>query len=186
LAYEYLIAYSYYLSFHWNANILRAKQLQRKEQRKLLPWVTLHIWTEPLSLLTLVILDKYAMILDSSFKIPGTNRTIGIGPILGLTPVAGPLIGYVYSAMLIFKLVQLGASKRLVLEMLGNITLDATVGTIPLLGTIFDFVFKANNRNVRLLLEYHDEGKHTESSVTIFLTLALLIFAFVGALGYAT
>ncbi len=41
--------------------------------------------------------------------------------------------------------------------------LDALVGTVPILGNIFDLVFKANNRNALLMREYYDEGRHTGS-----------------------
>jgi hypothetical protein len=35
--------------------------------------------------------------------------------------------------------------------MIGNIVLDWLVGSIPVLGSIFDFAFKANLRNLQLL-----------------------------------
>ncbi|MER9357932.1 DUF4112 domain-containing protein [Mesorhizobium sp. M0514] len=35
--------------------------------------------------------------------------------------------------------------------MLGNVLLDTLVGSVPILGSIFDVYFKANNRNIRLL-----------------------------------
>jgi hypothetical protein len=44
--------------------------------------------------------------------------------------------------------------------MLGNITLDYLISSIPILGDIFDFAFKANERNLRLLKQHQLEGKH--------------------------
>nr|WP_245264093.1 DUF4112 domain-containing protein [Mesorhizobium sp. LSHC424B00] len=35
--------------------------------------------------------------------------------------------------------------------MLGNVLLDTLVGSVPILGSIFDVYFKANNRNITLL-----------------------------------
>nr|WP_244604688.1 MULTISPECIES: DUF4112 domain-containing protein [Mesorhizobium] len=34
--------------------------------------------------------------------------------------------------------------------MLGNVLLDTAGGSVPLLGSIFDVYFKANNRNIKL------------------------------------
>jgi len=42
-----------------------------------------------------------------------------------------------------------------------NVVLDLTFGAIPVFGDIFDFVFKANERNIRLLDAYHMEPHRT-------------------------
>jgi phosphoglycerol transferase MdoB-like AlkP superfamily enzyme len=68
--------------------------------------------------------------------------------------------------------------------MLGNATLDALVGTIPVLGWIFDFSYKANTRNLKLLTEHYTEGKHRGSAkpviisilVIMLMVLALIVF----------
>lgn len=118
-------------------------------------------------------LEKYANWLDSKFKIPGTKSTIGIDPLIGMIPVAGDIAGYGFSILLIFYMIKHGASKMLVLKMLGNATLDALIGAIPVLGTIFDFVYKANERNYILLKEYHGENKHQGSTLPFFIGLLI-------------
>ena len=129
-------------------------------------------------------LDKYARLLDSSIKVPGTNKSFGLDPILGLIPIAGGVVGFGFSVLLLLKIVQLGASKRLLAKMFGNVILDATLGSVPLLGTIFDFVYKANERNLKLFREYHDEGKHRESVLPYFIAFTLIGLGMILAICY--
>lgn len=48
---------------------------------------------------------------------------------------------------------RLGVPRRVIALMLTNVGLDFALGSIPLLGDVFDVAFKANRRNVRLLLD---------------------------------
>ena len=102
--------------------------------------------------------QKMSTLLDNQFKI-GKFR-FGIDPLLNIIPVAGDIFGFIMSVIIILTLVQHGASGKLVVKMLRNAALDALVGTIPILGTIFDFGFKANARNVKLLEEHYIQNKH--------------------------
>ncbi len=96
-------------------------------------------------------LGRLADVLDSRFRIPGTNQTFGVDAILGIVPVGGDIVGLVASAAVVGRAVQIGARGWTLVLMLVNVALDATVGSVPVLGTVFDVVYKANNRNVRLL-----------------------------------
>ena len=126
-------------------------------------------------------LDTLADWLDSRFTIPGTDIRFGLDAVVGLIPGAGNAAGYLASSALVLTMARHGASMRLVVRMLLNIALDATVGAIPILGSIFDVAFKANNRNVRLLREHYAEGKHTGSVWPVVLA-ALAGLLLVGAL----
>lgn len=97
--------------------------------------------------------------MDYNFKIPGTNWKFGIDFILGLFPGLGDGISFLISGLLVLSMVRHGVKKAVIVRMLGNIVLDAVVGSIPLLGNIFDLVFKANKRNYILLLEHQVHGK---------------------------
>lgn len=91
-------------------------------------------------------------LLDDAFTIPGTNYRIGLDPILGLVlPGGGDIASTMTSGLIILRAVQRGAPKVLVLRMLANLGIDTVLGSIPLLGDLFDFVFKANRRNLDLL-----------------------------------
>lgn len=100
---------------------------------------------------------RLANLLDSRFRIPGTKQTFGVDAVVGLLPGAGDLVGLVAAAYVVAQAVRLGVRGWTLGRMLANMGLDATVGSIPLLGTVFDVVYKANNRNVRLLEQHvHD------------------------------
>lgn len=94
---------------------------------------------------------RLADLLDSRFRIPGTQQTFGVDAVLGLVPGAGDAVGLVAAAFVVTQAVRLGARGWTLANMLVNAALDATVGSVPVLGTVFDVVYKANNRNVRLL-----------------------------------
>lgn len=96
-------------------------------------------------------LDHLSTLLDSRFRIPGTPIRFGWDSILGLIPGAGDLASLGPSAYLIYKGYRLGARKRTILRMTTNTGLDFVVGAVPVLGDVFDLVFKANNRNFALL-----------------------------------
>jgi hypothetical protein len=56
---------------------------------------------------------------------------------------------------------QTGASKLTLARMLGNVAADFAIGAVPVLGDVFDFVFKASRRNVRLLEQHLDSKAST-------------------------
>ena len=105
--------------------------------------------------------NRWARLLDTKFTIPGTEIRFGADFLMGLVPGAGDLLSMGFSAVLIKTMAQHGASPILVLRMLANVALDTIVGTVPLLGNVFDLFYKANYRNAQLMREYYDEGKHT-------------------------
>lgn len=121
-------------------------------------------------------IENLAHWMDSRFFIPGTNIRFGIDPLLSLFPIIGDLVTYVISGMLIYTMHNHGASRKVVIKMILNSTLDAVIGAIPLVGTIFDIFYRANDRNVRLLKEHYFEGKHQGSGKGILIVVALVAF----------
>jgi hypothetical protein len=96
-------------------------------------------------------LDLLAALLDSRWRIPGTSIRFGLDALVGLVPVLGDAATGVVSAYIVLRARNCGAGKTLVARMLGNVLIDTVVGSIPILGSIFDVYFKANNRNISLL-----------------------------------
>jgi hypothetical protein len=124
--------------------------------------------------------EQIAYLLDEKFRIPGTNFRFGLDPILNLIPVAGDLSGFALSAALILTMAKNGASGKIVALMAVNAMLDLTIGAIPILGQIFDFTYKANSKNIRLLKEHYEEGRHQGSGKGVWATaLIVLILLFV-------
>ena len=123
--------------------------------------------------------DGFSRLLDTKFRIPGTDIRFGVDFLLGLFPGAGDLISFGFSGVLVTTMARHGASPLLALKMLFNVALDALVGTIPVLGNIFDLLYKANYRNAVLMKEYYDEGEHTGSVWPAVLTVIIgLLFIF--------
>ena len=113
-------------------------------------------------------LKQIAWLLDSSIPIPGTRFTIGIEALIGLFPFIGDLIGVLLSSYVLAEAARLGAPKSVLMRMSANIALEGVVGMIPFAGDVFDAVFKANQRNVRLLEAWLDEPRRTARSSRIF------------------
>ncbi|WP_262915266.1 DUF4112 domain-containing protein [Niabella ginsengisoli] len=131
---------------------------------------------------------RITRLMDEQFSIGGFK--FGLDPILNLIPVAGDISGYIISISLIITMVKHGASGRLAAKMLVNATLDALIGAIPVLGWVFDFTYKANTRNLKLLSEHYTEGKHRGSArpvivgiiITMFIVLALIVYLIISVL----
>jgi len=141
-------------------------------------------------LATLKRLERYAELTDSRFRIPFTKIHFGIDALVGLIPFVGETIGLVLSVYLLLEASKLGVPTSLKMKMLGNVLIDWLVGLVPIAGDIADVAFKANVRNVKLLVEHIDlehqrrkaaleskgaSGIRHISRFTFMLLLALLI-----------
>jgi hypothetical protein len=131
-------------------------------------------------------IEQIARLMDSRFIIPGTKIRFGIDPLLSLFPIFGDLITYIISGALIYTMHTQGASRNVVIKMILNSTLDALIGAVPLVGTIFDIFYRANDRNVRLLREHYFEGKHRGSGNGVLIFIALVAILIVAAAFYGT
>ena len=95
-----------------------------------------------------------ARLLDSAFRIPGTNRTIGLDAVLGFVPGVGDAVSAALSSYIIWEARQLGIPRWKIARMIGNVAVDTAVGVVPFVGDLFDVVFKANQRNLRIVLDH--------------------------------
>jgi hypothetical protein len=68
-----------------------------------------------------------------------------------------------------------GVSRKVIILMMLNISIDAALGGIPILGNYFDFFYKANLKNVRLLKKHYSEGKYQGSGNEIIFFIALIL-----------
>ena len=94
---------------------------------------------------------RISRVLDDLVRIPGTERRIGLDPFFGLLPGLGDWLPLLVSFDLLVSAARLGAGFAVLARMLGNIVLDALIGTVPLAGDLFDLGWKANRRNLALL-----------------------------------
>ncbi|HSE41318.1 MAG TPA: DUF4112 domain-containing protein [Acidobacteriota bacterium] len=114
-------------------------------------------------------LDQIAWFLDNAFKVPGVNWRFGAEAIIGLIPGAGDIISGTIGLMLLFRAFQFKLPKIVILRMIVNTLLDITVGAIPFLGDIFDFIFKSNSRNMALFREYAEQPAQSTTRHWIFI-----------------
>ncbi len=99
-------------------------------------------------------LARIARLLDSMFRIPGTGLTLGLDNLLGIIPGIGDGAAAIPAFWLVWRARELGAPPRAIRLMILNVLIDLVLGTVPILGDLFDIAFNANIRNVRLL-EWH-------------------------------
>ena len=121
--------------------------------------------------------ENLAALMDDSFKIPFTNIRFGLDPIIGLIPGFGEAASFSISSLLILAMVKHGVSGSLAIKMVGNVLVDTIIGSIPFFGDIFDFAKKANRKNIQLLKEHHEEGKHSGSGIGLMIGIGLLLLA---------
>ena len=107
-----------------------------------------------------------ARLMDDRFAVPGTRIRFGLDTLLGLLPGLGDALTSAISLLIVHHAWQSGAPKRVLARMLGNVGMDFVVGAVPLLGDLFDFAWKANRRNARLL-EAHLTGQTAKGTVKI-------------------
>jgi hypothetical protein len=95
-----------------------------------------------------------SMLMDQSIVLPSGYR-IGLDPLIGLLPGIGDALASLVSCYLIYESARLGIRKRVLARMVGNVIIDSLVGSFPVLGDVFDAVWKSNMRNLRLLDQHY-------------------------------
>lgn len=95
--------------------------------------------------------DRLAYWLDDRFRLPGTEIRVGLDGLVGLVPGVGDAVTAGLGAYILTEAWGLGAPGRVLAHMLFNLAIDAVVGSVPVLGDVFDVGWKANRRNVDLL-----------------------------------
>jgi hypothetical protein len=92
--------------------------------------------------------------MDSQVRVPVIGLRIGADAILGLVPGVGDIITGAIGAYLIYEAQRLGIPRSAVVRMVANIAVDTAIGAIPFAGDIWDFFFRANDRNMQILARH--------------------------------
>ncbi len=121
-------------------------------------------------------LRRLAWLLDSAIRLPGGFR-IGLDGLIGLVPGVGDLLGAVLSSYIVIEAARMKVGGSVLMRMVGNIALELGVGLVPVAGDLFDFAFKANTRNVRLIEAYLDQPQATRRRSRWQVRAALLALA---------
>ena len=104
-------------------------------------------------------------ILERAFVIPGINRPIGLDSLVGLIPVVGDIATALMGAYIVWEARNLGMSKLQLTRMAANVGIDTALGAIPFAGDVFDFFWRSNTKNLKIIRKHLD--KHHPGTRTI-------------------
>jgi Domain of unknown function (DUF4112) len=129
-------------------------------------------------------LDTLSHYLDDFFRIPAVGWRFGLDALVGLIPNVGDTITSFASFYILIAGVRYGVPKITLLRMAFNIGLDYVVGSIPFIGDAFDFVWKANKQNMKLIRE-RATGKNvgtTGDYIFVFVIILVLILVLIASI----
>ena len=132
------------------------------------------------------LIKRLAWLLDSSIRVPGTQFRFGLDAIIGLIPWAGDVVGSVLSFGIIGLAFQMGASRWTLMRMGFNVLVELLVGAIPVVGDVFDAIYKANEKNVRLLERSVSQPRAQRKDFWFVSSIGLVLLAALGLSIYAT
>jgi len=139
-------------------------------------------------------LEVLSRLMDSVFEVPGLGWRFGLDALVGLVPGIGDLLSTTVSVyILLIAATRYRLSRITLLRMTLNIAFDFVVGSIPVVGDLFDFWWKANERNIRLLRQRasHPEPRGLRATAGDWafvgvVVAALLVFVIaIGAITWA-
>jgi hypothetical protein len=124
----------------------------------------------------LVTLRRFAYLMDEAVPIPGTKKRVGLDAGLSLIPGVGEIIGALLSAWIIVGALRHRVPLPRILRMVLYVLLDMTLGSVPIAGTIFDWLFEENVINLNALILHRDRTRPPRSFGSIA-AAAIAIFA---------
>jgi len=125
--------------------------------------VELPMGTDPLSVRRRI--EALERMLEGMVKVPVLGRKVGLDAVLGLIPVAGDAIAAVLGMYIVWEARNLGMPRWQIWRMTANVGVDTLIGAVPLAGDLFDFVYRSNSRNLKIIRKHLD--KHHPASVTL-------------------
>ena len=96
-------------------------------------------------------------LLEGMIEVPGLGRKVGLDALLGLVPVAGDAIAAALGLYLVWEARNLGMPRWQLWRMAGNVGVDTLIGAVPLAGDLFDFLYRSNTRNLKIVLKHLDK-----------------------------
>ena len=113
--------------------------------------------------------------LDDGIRIPGTKQGIGLDAILGFfVPGVGDAITSAGSLGLFGLALKRRVPTVILLRMLLNQGIDTVVGSVPMLGDVFDVFYRSNRKNLELI-ERHQRGGGTKPAAADYLVVGVAL-----------
>jgi hypothetical protein len=119
-------------------------------------------------------LRQLSRLLDSAIVIPGTKQRIGLDPIIGLIPGGGDTISAALSGYIIIEAALMGLPREALVRMVMNLLIDTVVGSVPVLGDVFDVVSKANLRNMQIVESHVKAPQPSAKADKLFIVLLIV------------
>lgn len=127
-------------------------------------------------------LRRFSFYMDEALTIPGTPIKVGLGPLIGLIPGVGDIIGAILSSWIIVGALRHRVPARIIGRMVLNIGIDLVGGAVPVAGDLFDFFYEENIKNMRLLEQHRDRKRPPRSTAAIaFVASLIVLFIFLMA-----
>lgn len=118
--------------------------------------------------------------LDELVSVPGTPVKVGLDPVVGLIPVVGDAVAAFVGLWVIGEAARFGVPRLVLGRMVVNLLVDLAIGAIPLLGDLFDVVFRSNSRNLALFRRHAlDPDASTRGEQTFFVGVFVLLIGLV-------
>ena len=136
-------------------------------------------------------LDQLSRLMDGLFRVPGTGWRIGLDALVGLIPGVGDFATTPVSFYILAAGVRYRVPKVTLLRMASNIAVDYLLGSVPVVGDLFDAAWKSNQMNVELLRrraavspEEATQGRAGDWLFLAFIVLGLLLLL-VGSVAFS-
>lgn len=99
-------------------------------------------------------LAKFANMMDSVVRIPFTKQGVGADAALSTIPVVGDVAGFVLTCYAIYKAKQLGVPQTKLNGVMKLAVMDAVVGFVPVVGTVFDIFIRPSRKALDVVHEH--------------------------------
>jgi hypothetical protein len=129
-------------------------------------------------------LRKFVSLLDSAFVVPGTRYRVGLDPVFGLLPGIGDLVSPLFAIGILWQAHDLRIPRVVQLRMIFNVAIDSLLGALPFVGDLFDFVWKANEKNMVLLEHHATQERRAATGDWLFVTVSTLAVAMIAAIPF--
>jgi len=120
-------------------------------------------------------LRQWSRVMDSAYRVPGTQVRFGWDPIVGLVPGLGDVATASFSAVLLYRALRLGVPRVVLARMVLNILIDLAAGIVPFVGDLVDVAWKSNSLNFALLERHERPGVKPSTADWAVVLLALVV-----------
>lgn len=110
-------------------------------------------------------IEALERMLEGLIEVPLVGRKVGLDALLGLLPVGGDVISGALGLYLVWEARNLGLPRWQLWRMAANVGIDTVIGAVPVAGDLFDFLYRSNSRNLKIVRKHLD--KHHPSTRVI-------------------